>query len=468
MSSVSWLFKFSLLHRIPRTLNHAKQIHALLITTGLKTPSILAKLIEHYCTLSPQQIPNHAHLIVNHEQDEKVFLLNTLMKCSQPRDSILLFSNWVSNSSIVFDDHTFIFALGACARLPSLSTLYEGIQIHGRAVKSGLMSDLLVATTAIHFYCSNGRICHARKLFDEMPVRSSVTWNALLTGYSSQKEFPIDNSVKALMVFKDMLGDDVETNGTTMVCVLSAASQLGALDIGSCVHGYVVKTINAPHNDVYVGTGLVDMYSKCGCLDFAYEIFAVMKEKNVLTWTAMTTGLAFHGKGKEAIELLVQMKERKIMPNAVTFTSVLSACCHAGLLEEGLHLFHNMEGEFGVKPQIEHYGCIVDLLGRVGHLREAYDFVIRMPIKPDPILWRSLLGSCRLHGDSEMGERVGKILLRAQPNLVLGDVIRAPSEDYIALSNVYALAGRWQDVGSVRGEMSIKGVRIKPGRSAVN
>lgn len=469
MSSLSWLFKFSLLNRKPRSLKEAKQIHALLITTGLKSTSTLGKLIEDCCALSPKKIPHHAHLIVNHESDGKVLLLNTLIKCSKPRDSILLFANWVSNFSDAYDDHTFIFTLGACARLSSSSALCEGKQIHARALKLGFMSDLMVSTTVVHFYASNEAIGSARKMFDEMPVKSSVTWNALITGYSSQKRNTQENSVMALMYFKEMLADEsnAKPNGTTMVCVLPAASRLGALDIGSCIHGYIVKTIAAPEKDVYVSTGLLDMYSKCGCLNIASKVFYMMKETNVLTWTAMATGLAFHGRGKEAMELLGQMKSRNIMPNAVTFTSVFAACCHAGLIEEGLHLFHNMEREFAVKPRIEHYGCIADLLGRGGHLREAYDFVIRMPIRPDPILWRSLLGSCRLHGDTQMGEKVGRILIRAQADAHLGD-IRAPSQDYIALSNVYALAGRWQDVGMVRGEMKIMGVEIKPGSSAIH
>lgn len=469
MSSISKLI-YSLLYQKPKSLTHSKQIHAKLITTGLKSPTTLAKLIQHFSSLSPHQTSNHAHLIVSHETtDYQVFLLNTLIKCSLPRDSILLFAKWGSVSSIVFDDRTFIFALGACARLPSLSALYEGKQIHARATKLGFMADVLVATTAIHFYASNGGICFARNVFDEMPMRSSATWNALITGYSSQTRKPDENSVEAFVCFKDMLADEsgVLPNGMTIVCVLSAVSQIGSLESGSCVHGYIAKTIDAPENDVYVGTSLVDMYSKCGCLSTASKVFATMEERNVRTWTAMVTGLAFYGKGKAAIELLEEMKQCDVRPNVVTYTSLLSACCHAGLVEEGLHLLNNMEKEHGVAPQIEHYGCMVDLLGKAGLLREAYDFIVEMPTEPNPVLWRSLLGSCRLHGDVVMGEKVGKILLQLQPDLHLGTV-RAPSNDYIALANVYALANRWEDMGTVRGEMRIKCLEIKPGRSAVH
>uniref|UniRef100_A0A803KPQ3 Pentatricopeptide repeat-containing protein n=1 Tax=Chenopodium quinoa TaxID=63459 RepID=A0A803KPQ3_CHEQI len=445
MSSTSKLI-YTLLHRKPKSFNQLKQIHAILITTNLKSPSTLAKLIENHFSLSPNKAPIHAHLIVNNNQtDYQLFLLNTLIKCSLPRDSIHLFAKWVSVSSIVFDDYTFIFALGACARSPFVSGLYEGKQIHARAMKLGFMPDLLVSTTALHFYANNG-------------------------GYSSQKQNSHENSIKALVSFKEMMvadDSDVKPNGMTMVCVLSTVSQLGSLESGCSVHGYIAKTIDAPENDVYVGTSLVDMYSKCGCLGIASKVFAMMNERNVRTWTAMVTGLAFYGKGKEAIELLNEMREYDVRPNTITFTSTLSACCHAGLVEEALYLFHNMEKEFGVTPQIEHYGCIVDLLGKSGLLREAYEFIVRMPTESNSVLWRSLLGSCRLHGDFVMGERVGKILLQLQLDLHLGNEI-STSKDYIGLSNVYALAERWEDVGTIREEMRMKGLEIKPGHSAVH
>ncbi|KAL2925315.1 hypothetical protein RDABS01_033917 [Bienertia sinuspersici] len=310
--------------------------------------------------------------------------------------------------------------------------------MHGRAVKLGFMSDLLVSTTTIHLYASKDHIYLARKVFDEMPLRSNVSWNALITGYSSQKHNSYENSLKALETFKNMLIDDsnLNPNGVTMVSVLSAVSQLGSAEIGSSVHGYVAKTIDIPEKDVYVGTSLIDMYSKCGCLGIASKVFGTMKERNVLTWTAMATGYALHGKGKEAMELVEEMRKCNVRPNLVTLTGMLSACCHAGLVKEGLNLFHCMEKEFGVAPQIEHYGCIVDLLGKAGHLKEAYDFIVGTHTKLNPVLWRSLLGSCRLHGDVVMGEKIGMIILQLQPDR------NTLAEDYVALSNVYALAKR--------------------------
>lgn len=368
---------------------------------------------------------------------------------------------------MVFDDYTYIFVLGACARFPSASTLWVGRQLHARIVKHGVTSNILVPTTEIHFYASNKDVASARRVFDEMSERSSVTWNAMITGYSSRKEGNKQYAREALLLFRDMLVDvsGVTPTDTTMVSVLSAASQLGMLETGASIHGFAEKTICIPEDDVYIGTGLVDMYSKCGCLDSALFIFRRMNQKNILTWTAMITGLAIHGKGKQALELLYEMRGNGMKPNAATFTSLFSACCHAGLVEEGLRLFHNMEGKFGVTANMQHYGCIVDLLGRAGQLKEAYDFIMGMPVSPDAVLWRSLLGACKTHGDVAMGEKVGMLLLQLQKQSCANLAPR--SEDYVALSNVYASAERWNEVEGVRKEMRVKGILNKAGCSSV-
>ncbi|KAK0600500.1 hypothetical protein LWI29_015569 [Acer saccharum] len=304
------------------------------------------------------------------------------------------------------------------------------------------MFNVLVPTTLIHCYASNKDVVSGRKVFDEMPMRNNVTWNAMINGYCSQSKKAKDCAFEAALLFKDMLVDvcGVKPTDTTMVCVLSASSQLGVLEIGACVHGYIQKTIYMPENDLFIGTGLVDVYSKCGCLDSALSIFQRMRDKNVLTWTAMVAGLAIHGRGKEAIRLLDLTRVCDVKPNAVTFTSLFSACCHAGLVEEGLSL--------------------------AGHLNEAYEFIMGMPIEPDAILWRSSLSACNVHEDVVMGEKVGKILLQLQPESISED-LTGTSEDYVALSNVYASARRWQDVESLRKEMKVKRIENEPGCSLV-
>ncbi|XP_057458497.1 pentatricopeptide repeat-containing protein At3g18970 [Lotus japonicus] len=455
------------LYSFPKLTNSVKQIHAQLITNGLKSPSYFAKLIEHYCDSPYQHIAYNAHLVFENFDKPDLLLFNTLIRCVQPKDSILIFQNEFSRGVMVFDDHTYNFVLGACARFPSPSTLWVGRQLHPLIVKHGFEPNVLVQTTQIHFYACNKDIISARKVFDEMLEKNSVTWNAMIAGYCSQKEGNKRYALNALSLFNDMLvySRGIKPTDTTIVSALSAASQIGMLETGTCIHGFAEKTVATPEDDVFIGTGLVDMYSKCGCLDSALSVFWRMNQKNILTWTAMTTGLAIHGKGKQALEVLYKMGAYGVKPNETTFTSLLSACCHAGLVEEGLQLFHDINRKFGVTPQIQHYGCIVDLLGRAGQLKESYDFIMGMPISPDAVIWRSLLGACKIHRDVVMGEKVGKFLLQLEKQ---GCAELVPkSEDYVAMSNVYASAERWDDVETVRKKMKTKGILNKAGCSFV-
>ncbi|KAK1432629.1 hypothetical protein QVD17_09527 [Tagetes erecta] len=453
-------------HKTSLPITHITQIHSQIISNALtQSPSIIARLIEQYCALSSPFATNYARLIVDqfyrHYNGSSPYLLNVLIRCTFPIDSILVFANWVSKSALKFDDFTYIFALGACARRGK--ALWEGMQMHSRVIRHGFVSNVKLQTTLIHFYVNSNAFVFARKVFDEMPVRTSATWNALIAGYCSRKEHARDG----LLLFLDMLVGNcgVKANDTTMVCVLSAASRLGYLETGVIIHGYIEKTICDIDNDVYIGTGLVDMYAKCGCLDSALNLFVKMRRKNVHTWTAMVCGLAIHGKGKQALKFFNDMANSGILPNSVTFTSLLLACSQAGLVEEGLALFHKMKTKFCVVPLSHHYGCVVDLLGRAGHLDDAFRFIVSEKVESDEVLWRSLLHACRLHNDIVMGERVAKILIEIKPGADVDACDR--SEDYVALSNMCASAGRWEEVAAVREVIIDKGMETNPAVSTV-
>ncbi|CAN8269043.1 unnamed protein product [Cochlearia groenlandica] len=469
MSSVFPGLRFlSLLHQNSKTLFQAKQIHAQLVINSCKENSFIGKLIGHYCSKQSAESSKLAHLLVfpPHGDTDK-FLFNTLLKCSKPEDSIRIFSTWVSQSSLLFvNERTFVFVLGACARLvSSISASWVGRIVHGMVIKLGFFYESeLVGTTLLHFYAKSGDLRNARKVFDEMSERTSVTWNAMIGGYCSHKDKENHNARKALVLFQRFsFCDDYEVRptDTTMVCVLSAISQTGLLEIGTLVHGYVVKHGFTPEVDVFIGTGLVDMYSKCGCLDSAISVFEAMKVKNVLTWTSMATGLALNGRGHETPELLNRMSESGIKPNEITFTSLLSAYRHIGLLQEGLELFRSMKTRFNVTPVIQHYGCIVDLLGKAGRLQEAYEFVLAMPIKPDAILLRSLCNACSIYGENLMGEKIGKTLFEIEK------LSGSECEDYVALSNVLASTGKWVEVEKLRSEMKERRIKTRPGYSFV-
>lgn len=471
MSSVLLGPRFlSLLHQNSKTIIQAKQIHAQLVVNGCRDNSLFGRLIGHYCSKPSAESSKLSNLLVfpRFGHPDK-FLFNTLLKCSKPEDSIRIFADWASKSSLLYlNERTFVFVLGACAR--SASALRVGRIVHGMIVKLGFLSESeLIGTTLLHFYAKNGDLRYARKVFDEMPERTSVTWNAMIGGYCSHKDKGNHNARKAMILFRRFSccggGDGVRPTDTTMVCVLSAIAQTGLLEIGSLVHGYIEKLGFTPGIDVFVGTGLVDMYSKCGCLNSAISVFELMRVKNVLTWTSMATGLALNGRGNETPNLLNRMVESGIKPNELTFTSLLSAYRHIGLVQEGLELFQSMKTRFGVTPVIQHYGCIVDLLGKAGRLQEAYEFVLAMPIKPDAILLRSLFNACSIYGETVMGEEIGKALLEMEQKEK--KVSGSESEDYVALSNLLASKEKWVEVEKLRKEMKERRIRTRPGYSFV-
>lgn len=211
-------------------------------------------------------------------------------------------------------------------------------------------------------------------------------------------------------------------------------------------------------SNVFVGTSIIDMYCKCGRVNIARSVFDRMSLKNVKSWSAMIAGYGMHGRAREALQVLSNMIQAGIKPNSISFVSVLSACCHAGLVDEGWHWFCLMQHRFKIEPGVEHYGCMVDLLGRAGYLKRAYDLIMEMRVRPDFVIWCSLLASCRLHKNVELGEICARKLFELDPSNY---------GYYTLLSNIYADAGRWEDVKRMRVFMKSHGIVKSPGFSLV-
>lgn len=294
-----------------------------------------------------------------------------------------------------------------------------------------------------------GMIETARKLFDDMTERDEISWSAIIDGYIKEGCFK-----EALEVFNEMQREKVRPRKYILSSVLTACANLGALDLGRWIHSYVER--NSVQMEAVLGTALVDMYVKCGRLDMAWEVFENMPVKEVSSWNAMIGGLAIHGQAEEAIELLNKMNREKLKPNGITFVGVLNACAHAGLVDKGLALLNSMKNSYGIEPEMEHFGCVVDLLGRAGRLEEAEKFIDSMPVQPNAAVWGALLNACRIHGKVELGEKVGWILLDMEPQ---------NSGRYALLSNIFAKAERWDDVARVRKLMKERGVKTIPGSS---
>lgn len=316
--------------------------------------------------------------------------------------------------------------------------------------------DLICWNTMLQGYANNGHdveVCV--KFFNEMPERNVFSWNGLIAGYIAHGQFS-----QALHVFSQMLREpNITPSEATIVMVLSACSKLGSLDLGMWVHVYAYG--NEFRSNLNVGNGLIDMYSKCGNVNAALVIFHGMEFKDVVSWNAIIGGLAMHGFGTEALDMFSQMSSniQGVKPDGITFVGILSACTHMGFVEQGFRYLNLMVEHYNILPWIEHYGCIVDLLGRSGLAEEALHFIQTMPMEPDQIMWSSLVAACFNRGNVNLAEMATKEILKFQPD---------EAANHVALSNVYGYVGRWKNVAETKLNMRQKSSGKKlPGCSLI-
>lgn len=356
--------------------------------------------------------------------------------------------NKMQYSCIKPDTHTYPFLLKAIAKL---SDVRLGEMIHSVSVRNGFESLLFVQNGLVHMYASFGHVEDAHKVFELMCEKDLVAWNSVINGFASN-----GRPNEALTLFREMFYEGISPDGFTMVSLFSACSELGALALGRRAHAYTTK-IGLTEN-MKVNNAILDFYAKCGSIKEAKKVFAEMKERNVVSWSSLIVGLAVNGFGKEALECFKEMEREGSMPGEATFVGVLYACSHCGMVDEGYNYFKRMINEYEIMPKIEHYGCMVDLLGRAGLVKEAYEFIQSMPMLPNPVIWRTLLGACTTHGHSALAEIARRKLLQLEPK---------HSGDFVLLSNLYASERRWLDVQRVRGTMVRERVKKTPGHSFV-
>ncbi|KAK1619157.1 hypothetical protein QYE76_024674 [Lolium multiflorum] len=327
----------------------------------------------------------------------------------------------------------------------------EGKKVHDIAVKLGCELEMTVATALVDMYmkCS----CHgkAMQLFCRMPKKDAVVWAAVISGLT-QNGLP-DESMRT---FKCMLLDGPVPDAVTMVKVLAACSESGVLRQAFCLHGYLVNTGFC--DKIFVAAALVDLYSKCGNLGSAVRVFESATEKDVVTWSSMIAGYGVHGLGKQAVALYQRMVASSVRPNSQTFVSLLSACSHSGLVQEGKSIFKSMTQVYGITPNIEHRSAMVDLLGRAGEFHEASELLYEIGGTADAHTWCALLAACRTHRATDMSEVVSAKLLKLDPDHV---------GYYNLLTNIYAYDEKWDSVKETRGIIRDKGLKKVPGISAV-
>ncbi|CAK9174231.1 unnamed protein product [Ilex paraguariensis] len=431
------------------------QLHAHIFKLGLRNnPLVLTKFAS---TSSDLNAIDYASTFLfaadakTHLYDS--FLFNTVIRAyTQPRDSKhngIYYYKLMLEYGVLANKFTYPFVLKACAGLGDLSL---GKTVHGCVLKVGFDDDVHVLNTMVHMYgCCCGGIEFGRKVFDEMPKSDPVSWSAIIGGYAR-----LGMSIEAVGLFRKMQISGVRPDEITMVSVLSACTDLGALELGKWVESYVERENVV--NSVELCNALIDMFAKCGDVDKALRLFRNMTERSIVSWTSVIVGMAMHGRGPEAFSLFEEMKGAGVVPDDVAFIGLLNACSHSGLVEEGQQHFYSMTKDFGIVPKIEHYGCMVDLLSRAGLVKEALEFVQKMPIQPNPIIWRTLITACRAHGELNLGESITKELIRNEP---------MHESNYVLLSNIYAKQFRWERKTKIREVMEKKGMRKIPGSTMI-
>ncbi|XP_060184501.1 pentatricopeptide repeat-containing protein At4g39952, mitochondrial [Lycium barbarum] len=340
--------------------------------------------------------------------------------------------------------------ISAISAFSRLEEFHLGQSLHCHVIKNVMLGNVSVANSLIDMYGKSKDLISSRRVFCMMTDKDVVTWNTMMTSYISCGKI-----TEAFSLFDEMRAENYKPNVATLVILLSASSQVSSLEKGEKVHEYI-KEVGFGKNTL-LATALTDMYAKCGQLKKSREIFDSMEKKDIVSWNVLISGYAMYGEANYALEMFKKMEQTEIKPNELTFLAVLSACAHAGLVEQGKSIFRRMK-DYSLMPTLKHYSCMADLLGRSGNLDDAETLVLSMPIAPDAAIWGSLLSSCKIHSQVEKGIRIAKHAIESDPE---------NDGYYIAISDLYSSVGMWEDVEMVRAIMKERKVRKEVGWSTV-
>lgn len=428
-------------------LKKGKQVHSYIVKANLACDEFVKNgLIDMYAKCdSLVDARNAFDAAVEHNVVSYNAMIEGYAGNSELLEALNLFSR-MRFRSLSPSPLTFTSLLGLSA---TLSAMDLSKQLHGLLIKVGVALDLYAGSALVDVYSKCSCVNDARVVFEEMPERDVVVWNAMIFGYTLNSQCE-----DALKLFLEMLPAKMKPNEFTFVALVASASNLASLFHGLQFHDQIIK--RCLDSDPYVSNALIDMYAKCGSIDEARRLFDIMRGRDVVCWNSMISRYAQHGHAEEALRMFDQMRKVEIEPNYVTFVGVLSACSHVGLVEKGLYLFNSMKYDYGIEPGMEHYACMVALLGRFGKLHEANEFIQQMPFEPAATVWRSLLSACQIVGDIDLGRYAAEMAIKTDP----GD-----SGSYVLLSNIFAAKGMWADVQKVRKGMSCNGVVKEPGHS---
>ncbi|CAN6192054.1 unnamed protein product [Urochloa humidicola] len=433
-----------------RALGACREVHAFALRSGLdELVNVSTAILGAYCKCGAIQ---EARALFDWVPVKNSVSWNAMMdgyaQNGNATEALALFKRMLEEGVDV-TDASILAALQACGELGYLD---EVRHVHALLVRIGLNSDVSVMNALITTYSKCKRTDLAAEVFNDLGNKKTrISWNAMILGFSQN-----GCSEDAVRLFSRMQLENVKPDSFTLVSVIPAVAEISDPLQARWIHGYSIR--HHLDQDVYVLTALIDMYSKCGRVTIARRLFDSARGRHVITWNAMIHGYGSHGFGKVAVELFEEMKDTGSLPNETTFLSVLAACSHAGLVDEGRRYFASMKEDYGLEPGMEHYGTMVDLLGRAGKLDEAWSFIKDMPIEPGISVYGAMLGACKLHKNVELAEE------SAQRIFELG-----PEEGvyHVLLANIYANASKWKDVARVRTAMEKKGLQKTPGWSII-
>ncbi|KAI9177963.1 hypothetical protein LWI28_021158 [Acer negundo] len=421
---------------------NGKVVHADVIRTGFHSDIYVeAALVDMYAKcgqtddgckvfdeMSMRDLVSWTSMITAYEQAEK------------PKEALLLFQK-MQQEGLLADSVTIVTVASAVGQLGDAMRAQE---VHGYAICNAFLEDLCVGNSIVAMYAKCGNVEQSRVVFNQMQERDGISWNSMLSGYTQNGQ-----ASEALLLFDEMQDSGCKPNPVTALIMVSACAYLGSRLHGRKLHNFIInRNIKI---DATLCNTLMDMYAKCGDLDTAECMFNDIhpSERDVSSWNVLISGYGMHGHGKKALELFTRMQDEGVEPNHITFTSILSACSHAGLIDEGRNCFADMT-KLSVKPEAKHYACMVDMLGRAGNLYEAFDMIKQMPSPPNDSVWGALLLACRIHGNMELGEIAANSLFQLEPE---------HSGYFVLLSNIYAASNNWQEVGKIRQAMKYKGLK---------
>ncbi|KAF6162367.1 hypothetical protein GIB67_005287 [Kingdonia uniflora] len=425
-----------------------KQIHGYVIKSEFVVEvSVINSLIQMYCSVG--RLVDAEKLFDRMGFKDVVSwtsLISGYEKNDLPVKSVEAYTR-MQLEGVMPDEVAIATVLSACACLGLLDT---GIQIHEFANRTGHITYPLVGNNLIEMYSKCGCMDKALKVFRQIPDKNVISWTMIISGLRLN-----NRSFEALTLFRQMRSSP-KPNLVTLVAALSACARVGALMCGKEIHAHALRS--GLRFERFLPNALMDMYARYGRMQSACSLFNTHNDKDVTSWNIVLTGHARQGQGVLAIELFQRMIDASVNPDEITFVSILCACGRSGMVSEGLDYFNSMEEKYSITPNLKHYACLVDLLGRAGRLEEAHEFIEKMPLEPDAPVWGALLNACRIHQQVKLGEIAARAVLEKDSQSV---------GYYVLLSNLYANSGQWDEVARVRKLMRERGLTADPGCSWV-